>query len=145
MPLTQSLIRKAKPREKPYKLYDFQGLCLLVNLNGSRCWRFNYRFGGRQKTISFGGFPEISLEEAREKRDEARAKVKAGIDPSEERREAKRNATIQTATHFRLDRSPSGDLTIMTSNRRITLTMAQTEALRAFLIAVPVDHKEESC
>ena len=96
-------------------------------------------------TISFSVFPDISLEKAREKRDEARAKVKTGIDPSEERREAKRNVTIQTATHFRLDISPSGDLTITTSNRRITLTMAQTEALRAFLIAVPVDHKEESC
>lgn len=144
--LTDTVIRNTKPKDKPFKLSDEKSLCLLVNPNGSLWWRFNYRFGGKQKTISMGIYPEVSLTEAREKRDEASAKVKSGIDPSEERREARRNASqIPTGILFRMALSESGELTITTRDRRMMLNAPQVKALRAFLIASPAEDKEKTC
>ena len=149
MSLTEALIQKAKPREKPYKLSDGKGLCLLVNPTGSLWWRFRYRFDGKEKMLALGVYPKVSLKEARKKRDEARDKardkVKSGVDPSEERREVKRNAIKQNKITFRLTLSYSGDLTIMTPIRTITLNPAQTEALRAFLIAASTEKMENPC
>lgn len=146
MTLTESLIRKAKPREKPYKLSDGKGLYLLVNPTGSLWWRFRYRFGGKQNSLSLGVYPDVSLNEARKGRDEACAKIKAGIDPSEERREAKRNASQKpTGVTLQMTLSESGGLTITTNTRRMVLTPTQTEALRFFLIASPTDDKEKTC
>jgi len=91
--LTDAAIRTAKPKEKPHKLSDGSGLFLLVtpSKNGgcSKWWRFKYRFEGKEKLLSFGTYPEISLLSAREKRDTARKQVAEGIDPSQERRAAK--------------------------------------------------------
>lgn len=145
MPLTEALIDQLKHREKPYKLNDSRGLCLLVTPNGGLWWRFRYRFGGKAKMISMGVYPETSLKEARSKRDEARAKVEVGVDPSEERREARQNTTVQTNVSFRLNLSSAGELTISTRTRTITLNSEQREALRAFLIAAPTDNKEATC
>lgn len=145
MSLTEALIQKAKTREKPYKLCDGNGLYLLMNPTGSMWWRFRYRFDRKEKMLALGVYPEVSLKEAREKRDEARNKVKSGVDPSEERREAKRNAIKQNKITFRLTLSSSGDLTIMTPTRTITLNPAQAEALRAFLIAASTEKKENPC
>ena len=69
--LTDTAVRNAKPREKPFKLTDGGGLYVIVNPNGSRWWRFRYRVQGREKLISLGIYPEVSLREARERRDEA--------------------------------------------------------------------------
>ena len=140
MLLTDKSIHNAKPREKQYKLYDCKGLSILIMPNGSKLWRFAYRFGGKQKSLSMGIYPEVSLKEAREKREEARAKVKEAVDPSEERREAKRNVVKQNNVTFRLNLSPSGDLTILTPTRIVTLNPAQTGALRAFLIATSTEN-----
>ena len=145
MTLTEALICMAEPREKPYKLSDGKGLCLLVNPTGSLWWRFRYRFDGKEKMLALGVYPKVSLKEARKKRDEARDKVKSGVDPSEERREVKRNAIKQNKITFRLTLSYSGDLTIMTPIRTITLNPAQTEALRAFLIAASTEKMENPC
>lgn len=89
MALTDVLIRNSKPKDKAFKLSDGGGLYLLVNLNGSRWWRVDYRFDGKRKTLSMGVYPETSLREARERRDEAKKKIESGIDPSHARKAKK--------------------------------------------------------
>lgn len=87
--LTDTSIKTAKPKEKAFKLTDDGGLFLLVNPNGSRWWRFRYRIDGKEKLISFGVYPEVSLKEAREKRDKARKMLRDGIDPSQAKKAQK--------------------------------------------------------
>lgn len=78
MPRLNALaVRQAKPRNKPYKLYDERGLFLLINPSGSKIWRFKYRYSGKEKQISFGHFPDISIAAARELRGEARRAIKS--------------------------------------------------------------------
>jgi integrase len=95
MPLTDTAIRNAKPQLKPFKLFDGGGLFLLVNPNGSRWWRLKFRIGGKEKLLSLGVYPDVSLKEAREKRDEARKLIAQGIDPSAQRK-ATRVAEAET-------------------------------------------------
>lgn len=83
MKLTDMVIKKAKPREKVYSLGDGNGLSLIVEPNGSKGWRFRYPFNGKSKMISLGIYPVITLNEAREKRDDAGRLVAYGTDPSE--------------------------------------------------------------
>lgn len=90
MPLSDAAVRNLKPKEKPFKVSDFDGLFVLVKPNGSRLWQFKYRLGGKEKLLSIGPYPETSLAEARSKRDAARAMVAKGIDPSEAKQEQKR-------------------------------------------------------
>lgn len=90
MPLSDVQIRNFKPRERPYKVSDFDGLFVSVNPNGSKLWRFKYRLDGREKLLSIGAYPAVSLAQARAARDDARAKVAEGIDPSEAKQEDKR-------------------------------------------------------
>lgn len=73
MPLTDSEVKKAKLRPKPYKLADGGGMFLQVNPDGSKYWRLKYRVVGREKKLSLGVYPEVTLKEARAKRDAARA------------------------------------------------------------------------
>lgn len=89
-PLSETRIKSAKPHPegRQYKVYDERGLYLLVT-PGGRWWRFKYRLGGREKGISLGTYPDVSLKRAREKRDEARRLVADGLDPSDQRRAAK--------------------------------------------------------
>jgi len=84
--LTEIAIRHAKPKEKPYKLYDERGLSMLVAPTGGRLWRFRYRYGGKEKLLALGTYPDVPLKRAREKRDVARQLVADGIDPSAQRR-----------------------------------------------------------
>lgn len=79
--LTDTQCRKAEPRDKPYKLSDEKGLRLFVAPTGFKGWRFKYRFAGKEKTLTFGAYPEVSLREARERRDEARRMLRDGLDP----------------------------------------------------------------
>lgn len=90
MALTDTAIRNAKPQAKPVKLFDGGGLYIEVSPSGGRWWRFKYRIGGREKRISLGTYPETTLKEARERRDEARRLLGQGIDPSDHRKAAKR-------------------------------------------------------
>ena len=83
--LTDTAIKAAKPREKPYKLSDRDGLVLLINPNGSRWWRLRFHFEGKEKMFSLGTYPEVPLKRAREKRDEARRLLADGINPSAKR------------------------------------------------------------
>lgn len=84
--LTDMQIRKAKPRDEPYRLTDGAGLYLHVTPAGGRHWRYRYRINGREKLLSIGPYPEIGLAQAREARDEARGLVRAGEDPSAAKR-----------------------------------------------------------
>ncbi|WP_142591464.1 tyrosine-type recombinase/integrase [Serratia marcescens] len=86
MLLTDVQIRRAKAQDKPYTLNDGSGLSLLIDTNGGKGWRFRYRFAGKAKMISFGVYGEVSLAEARKKRDEARNQLANGINPSDARR-----------------------------------------------------------
>ncbi len=86
MVLSAFSIQHAKPRAKPYKLSDGNGLHLLVQPNGSKLWRFRYRFGGRENMLTFGTFPDVSLAAARGRRDDARKLLASGRDPSEQRK-----------------------------------------------------------
>ncbi|TXE59865.1 tyrosine-type recombinase/integrase [Serratia nematodiphila] len=89
MRLNNLQIRNAKPTPKPYTLSDGLGLSLLVEPNGSKSWRFRYRFAGKPKMISFGVYPAVSLADARLKRDESRKLVAEGQNPSTVRKEKK--------------------------------------------------------
>ena len=100
MVLAQFSIAKAKPKETPYKLSDGNGLHLLVNPSGSKLWRLRYRFGGRQKMIGLGSYPEVSLAQARDKRDEARKLIAAGTDPSQKRQLDKVAAAVSAKNTF---------------------------------------------
>lgn len=84
--LTVAKIQSAKPQAKPFKVFDGGGLYLEVAPSGGRWWRFKYRFGGKEKRFSLGVYPEVSLKEARERRDDARKQLNAGIDPGEARK-----------------------------------------------------------
>lgn len=83
MALTDVKVKTAKPKEKPYKLADGGGMYLLINANGSKYWRMKYRFAGKEKMLSIGVYPDISLADAREKRNEARKILANGGDPGE--------------------------------------------------------------
>ena len=82
-------VKNAKGKDKPYKLTDGQGLYLLVKASGGKLWRFKYYFHGKEKLLAFGTYPEISLAQAREKRDEARKQIANGVDPGEIRKAQK--------------------------------------------------------
>lgn len=100
MPLTDVKVRTAKPQDKPYKLADGGGLYLLVNTNGSRYWRLKYRVMGREKLLSIGVYPDISLAVARQKRDEARKVLAEGNDPSAVKKAKKQAKKIAAENTF---------------------------------------------
>jgi integrase len=100
MSLSQFAIQNARAKEKPYKLSDGDGLHLLVQPNGSKLWRFRYRFAGRENMLTFGPFPATSLADARSKRDEARKLIAAGSDPSVKRKLDKIAAATATQNTF---------------------------------------------
>ncbi|MFK7956393.1 MAG: tyrosine-type recombinase/integrase [Lysobacterales bacterium] len=91
MALSVVAVRNAKPRSKAYKLYDRDGLYLLVNTKGRRYWRFKYRFAGSEKVLALGTGNDVSLKQARLKTRDARDKLDQGIDPSVAKRLAKKS------------------------------------------------------
>jgi integrase len=105
MKLTDTAIRNARARERPLKLFDGEGLYLLVNPSGTRGWRFKYYFNRREKLLSLGPYPEITLKVARDRRLEARRLVEMGTDPSVQRQEerAAQSDTFELLTREWLD------------------------------------------
>ncbi|WP_425135443.1 tyrosine-type recombinase/integrase [Citrobacter braakii] len=89
MALSDVKVRSAKPEAKAYKLTDGEGMVLLVHPNGSKYWRLRYRFGGKEKMLALGKYPEVSLADARARRDEARKLLAHGVDPSENNKAVK--------------------------------------------------------
>ena len=94
MALSDAAIRALKAKDSPYSVTDEKGLSLQVTAGGSKLWRFRYQFGGKPRVLSFGSYPEISLADARRRRDSARSDVQAGIDPGVERKKAKLLAAL---------------------------------------------------
>ena len=138
MPLSEATIKSTKATEKPRKLFDGGGLYLLIAPSGGKHWRFKYRFGGKEKSLSLGAYPEVTLAAARKQRDEARAFLGAGVDPSEvrkqERATVRDEATrLDAAMRFSLD--SDGALSIRFGARRMNLSPSETAELRAFLDA----------
>lgn len=100
MPLNDMQIRRAKPEAKAYTLGDGLGLSLLIEPNGSKSWRFRYRFAGKPKMISLGVYPTITLADARSRRDDARKLVAEGKNPSEVRKEQKIALQTESESSF---------------------------------------------
>ncbi|CAM3277046.1 integrase [Xenorhabdus nematophila ATCC 19061] len=100
MKLTARQVDTAKPKEKPYKLADGGGLYLLVNPNGARYWRLKYRIAGKEKLLALGVYPDISLAEARTKRNEARRTLSDGNDPIEEKKAEKAAKAFAVSNSF---------------------------------------------
>jgi integrase len=100
--LTDTKVKNAKPGERPYKLGDGGWLYLLVKPSGARLWRMAYRYAGREKLLALGAYPEVSLKEAREKRDAERARLRSGFDPGEVRKVERLTRANEAATTFKL-------------------------------------------
>jgi integrase len=99
MQLTDVAVRNAQPKHRPYKLTDQQGLYLLVNRAG-KYFRFDYRFGGKRKTLSLGVYPDVKLKRAREKHGEARKLLENGIDPLHHKKQTKNMLSELAANNF---------------------------------------------
>ncbi|HEY8160112.1 MAG TPA: integrase arm-type DNA-binding domain-containing protein [Methylobacter sp.] len=102
MPLSDTAIKNAKPADKPYKMQDEKGMYLLVHSNGSKYFRYNYRFDGKRKTLALGTYPVTSLKEARDKRDTAKKQIDGGIDPSENKKAVKASKAECAANSFEI-------------------------------------------
>jgi integrase len=100
MTLTHLAVQKAKPREKAYKLSDEKGLFLYITASGGKYWRLKYRFAGKEKKLAFGVYPEVSLAEAREKRDQARKLLSNHVDPGVVKQASKRAIVAATENSF---------------------------------------------
>lgn len=102
MPLTDTAVRAAKPEAKPRKLADEKGLFLLVQPSGGKLWRLKYRHLGKEKKLSLGRYPDVTLRDARERRDAARRLIASGLDPSMEKRVHQLAAQTEAANTFGL-------------------------------------------
>ena len=104
MPLTDIQVRNAKATDKPRKIFDVDGLFLLVSptkkVGRGKSWRFKYHIGGKEKLLALGTYPEISLSEARSLRDEARRQVAKGVDPGELKKQLVKEADWQQNNTF---------------------------------------------
>ena len=100
MPLTDTAVRQAKTKEKDYSLTDADGLSLFVSAKSTKSWHFRFSWHGKQPRISLGTYPEVSLAEARKRRDQARTLVATGVDPRSERRQAQHAAGASVSNTF---------------------------------------------
>lgn len=99
VPLTDMKVQKAKPQEKPVTLFDGGGLFLLVTPSGGKLWRFKYRYDGKQKLLALGAYPEVSLADARHRREDARKLLASNNDPGAVRK-AQNQANTQKSETF---------------------------------------------
>lgn len=148
MVLTDHRIVNAKPGEKPLKLFDGHGLFLLIAPSGGKWWRLKYRFAGKENQLSLGVYPKIGLKEARAKSKFFRSMLADGYDPSEyvkaERAKQAKQIPQVEVTRFNIDSDSA--LSFNLTNRRLTLTPAETAELRTFLDATSaVTPKEIPC
>ncbi|MDF3047317.1 MAG: hypothetical protein K0R73_435 [Candidatus Midichloriaceae bacterium] len=102
MALTDIACKGAKPKEKSYKLADEKGLYLEVMPNNRKYWRMKYRFAGKENRLAFGVYPEVTLSEARDKRDEARKMLRDGINPSQAKKDKKHQHKLETKNTFEM-------------------------------------------
>lgn len=100
MPLTDTAIRNARSRDKPVRLFDGGGLYLEISPAGGKLWRLKYRFGGKEKRLAFGAYPEVTLADARERREQARKLLANNVDPSEHKKAQKSASQERAANSF---------------------------------------------
>lgn len=98
IPLSDMKVQKAKSKDKPISLFDGGGLYLLITPSGGKLWRFKYRFNNKEKKLAFGSYPEISLQDARQKREDARRLLANNVDPDAVRKAQKQAKTEETET-----------------------------------------------
>jgi integrase len=98
--LTDIVIKTAKPSDKDYKLSDGGGLHLLIKKNGTKCWRYSYRYAGKQKTLALGVYPEISLKTARIAHAQAKANLANGSDPGLEKKQKRQQQMVDQSSLF---------------------------------------------
>ena len=101
MPLSDTVIKalKSKP-DKAYKVADEKGMYVYIHTNGSKYFRLDYRFDGKRKTLAIGVYPEVTLKQAREKRDAARKQIAEGIDPSMLKKDIVANLNVERLNTF---------------------------------------------
>lgn len=100
MALTDIMVRNAKPKEKEYKLADSGGLYILVKPNGTKCWRLKYRIAGKEKVLSIGTYPLVTLAIARDKAIKAKEQLLSGIDPSQSKKVEKIKRAVDAESSF---------------------------------------------
>jgi integrase len=100
MSLTDTAVKNAKPREKTYKLSDARGLYLRIEPNGSKLWCLKYRFMGKEKKLSLGAYPEVTLAQARDRQLDARRLLANDVDPGEHKKQTKRAAKLAAVNTF---------------------------------------------
>lgn len=98
--LNDIAVKNAIPREKIFRIFDEKGLYIEISPKGGKYWRFKYRYIGKEKRVAFGVYPEVSLKEAREKRDKARKQLADGLDPAQERKLEKLQRNINSENNF---------------------------------------------
>lgn len=98
--LTDIVIKATKPSDKDYKLSDGGGLHLLIKKNGTKCWRYSYRYAKKQKTLALGVYPDISLKSARTAHAQAKAELASGSDPSLEKKQKRQQVMVDQASLF---------------------------------------------
>lgn len=132
--LTEPRIRAAKPKQKPYKLRDGRGLYLLIQPSGARLWRLRFRQPGRESMVSLGAYPDVSLKVARERREETRKAIAAGIDPAAQRR-------AERAGHENTFQAIAGEAQVCAEDFEESSVDSQRPALSArWLTADRIDH-----
>ncbi len=145
--LTVLAIEKLKPKEKPYKVSDGNQLSLIVEPAGAKLWRLRYTFGGKEKMLSLGSFPEVSLADARGKRDEALTQLANGINPSDQKKQdrlvaelAGRNTFGAIAEEYvqRLEESGVSEATV-NKNRWLLLKLASPLTKRPIAKITPLE------
>ncbi|WP_171208878.1 MULTISPECIES: integrase arm-type DNA-binding domain-containing protein [unclassified Ruegeria] len=131
--LSDAKIRALKPKDKPFKTADFDGLFLLTKPNGSKLWRFKYRWLGKEKLLALGKYPDVSLKQARSKRDEARSLLAVNQDPSAV---FKKKKAEQVAEHYAtFSRLASDLLEKKRKEGRASATLSKTSWLHDTLCA----------
>lgn len=146
--LTDEEIKSLKPKAKPYKISMGNSLHLNIQPNGSIYWRAKYRLGGKEKTLSIGTYPKISISEARKILDNAKVMMRNGVDPTTVMREEKREVREESKrrkfeTSFKLDLAEDGGIVIARNNKTLSLTAKQTGVLKTFLNAMIAEGSDE--
>lgn len=138
MKLTDETIRAARTSDKPVKLFDGRGLFILLMPAGHKWWRFKYRFAGKEKQLSLGVYPKVSIVEARSKHAALRKMLDEGTNPSAYVQAVKAEQSAEAArqlapTRFMLD--SDGALSFRMRKREVSLSPSETAELRSFLEA----------
>lgn len=130
--LTDAACRKAESTDRDRKLFDERGLFLFVRKNGSKLWRMKYQLGGKEKTLSIGPYPEVSLKAARDVRDRARAKLRDGIDPSADKQRRKADMATDALGTFEKVARAWYEIRSRTLNERYAAQVLSRLELNAF-------------